>query len=393
MRAFQEQVHYLQASSFPHQDGSEALEKIHNYFESFLKKLDLPSDATPAVVDQICLHSVMALQTYTPVLGFILRSTNVRNAFEVHHPIKRIVQKLLGPTAKVLISSEWDFVPFTYPMSLDILSSFALVGGPATESNNVLILPLAGHEIGHSVWRSFNCRDVMQLKLVKSIEIVFKNNASVVSELVDDFKIGDLGEFRIKQAILSHGIKQLEEIFCDAVGLGLFSHSFLYAYEYFMAPGGGNYRSFNYPSDLDRIRYLRIGCEKLSLSADPVLFSRWNDSVPHESMDKRVLLLLDAAVAGVADDSIQRAVEILIDKELAVVELENVNRIQMSFSRGEPEDERATIAEIVCAGWNILRTNSDKDDMGEQETHKFVGELMLKSIEISEFRKRIQINA
>jgi hypothetical protein len=390
IRAFLEQVQYLRASSFPHPDGKEALEKIHSYFNDLLKELDLPEDATPAVVDRICAHSVIALQKYTPVLGFILRSTNVRNAFEVHHPLKRIVQKLLGNEAKILISSEWDFVPFTYPMSLDILPKFALVGGPATESNNVLILPLAGHEIGHSVWRAFGCVEPMQLQLAASIEATFQTNLSIVAEIVEVLKLGDLGEFRIKQAVLAHGMKQLEEVFCDAVGLGIFSQSFLYAYEYFMAPGGGSYRSFNYPSDMDRIKYLKIGCEKLSLTPDPILFSRWIESKPHESMDKRVLRLLDEAVAGVANNSIDTALQIMADSGLVPVSEGNIKRIESSFSRGEPEDEQASVAEIVCAGWSSLRKRPHETDVDEHETHKFIGELMLKSIEISEFRARIE---
>src|SRR3546814_14740255 len=67
------------------------------------------------------------------------------------------------------MSSEWKFVPFTYPMTLDWLPGFALVGGPAPESDNVLIVPLAGHEIGHSAWRSKQLKDQLMADLVAAI--------------------------------------------------------------------------------------------------------------------------------------------------------------------------------------------------------------------------------
>lgn len=56
------------------------------------------------------------------ILGMILRSTNVRNPFELYFPFKRLAKTLLDGNVKLLMSSEWDFVPFTYPMNVEILS-------------------------------------------------------------------------------------------------------------------------------------------------------------------------------------------------------------------------------------------------------------------------------
>src|SRR3546814_4384036 len=68
------------------------------------------------------------------------------NAFEMHFPLKRLVETAVSPDARLIMSSEWKFVPFTYPMTLDWLPGFALVGGPAPESDNVLIVPLRSEE-------------------------------------------------------------------------------------------------------------------------------------------------------------------------------------------------------------------------------------------------------
>src|SRR3546814_10308475 len=84
-------------------------------------------------------------------------------------PIKRLVETAVSPDARLIMSSEWKFVPFTFPMTLDWLPGFALVGGPAPESDNVLIVPLAGHEIGHSAWRSKQLKDQLMADLVAAI--------------------------------------------------------------------------------------------------------------------------------------------------------------------------------------------------------------------------------
>jgi hypothetical protein len=86
-------------------------------------------------------------------LGLLLRSSNLRNAFEIYFPIKILSTELLEHNTCVVLSSEWEFSPFIYPVALDELPEFVFIGIPASECHNPLILPLAGHELGHVVWR------------------------------------------------------------------------------------------------------------------------------------------------------------------------------------------------------------------------------------------------
>src|SRR3546814_17643582 len=82
----------------------------------------------------------------------------------------------------------------------------------------------------------------------------------------------------------------------DLFGLFIFGRSFLYAYEYFLAPGWGM-RSAYYPSSLDRVRYLIEAAEKLGTAPEADLFAAWGDSIPLKFADGAVLRLADAAVA------------------------------------------------------------------------------------------------
>src|SRR5262249_3465899 len=82
----------------------------------------------------------------------------VRNSFEVFGPLLRLSRDLLEPKVataarqtRLVLSSEWDYSPFVYGEMSD-LPGFVLIGLPAPESSNPLLLSLAGHELGHSLW-------------------------------------------------------------------------------------------------------------------------------------------------------------------------------------------------------------------------------------------------
>ena len=113
--------------------------------------------------------SLHDLAQYTPILGFILRSTNIRNAFEARGPLVRLAQKLLSKNTKLIVSSEWQYSPFVHPPIQD-LKNFVLIGLPAPESSNPLIIPLAGHELGHAVLRTGTVNLHQSLKISDRIK-------------------------------------------------------------------------------------------------------------------------------------------------------------------------------------------------------------------------------
>jgi len=80
----------------------------------------------------------------------------------------------MGAQTKLIVSSEWEFSPFVY-RSITGFPGFVLIGLPATESSNPLVIPLAGHELGHSVWERnklagyFNSR--IRQSILKEVKI------------------------------------------------------------------------------------------------------------------------------------------------------------------------------------------------------------------------------
>ena len=393
VRAFLEQIEQLEASDFPHSDAREALAFIKQHFVIRQNALrDLPPSVSEEVAREICTNTTVFLARYTEVLGFILRSTNVRNAFELHFPLKRLVQQVISSKARLVMSSEWNFVPFTYPMNLDLLPDFVLVGGPAPESGNTLIVPLAGHEIGHSAWRSRRVKDKIQPDLTKAVDDAIAANSSERDIILKDLEARGLNLSHLQNVCLRTALRQLEEVFCDLFGLYVFGQAYLYAYEYFLAPGGGA-RAIGYPSATDRVQYLLDAAGKLKLEVDSNLFAGWQPSSARGGSDGQVLVFADAAVARSMPALHRVTFRLLRSRRVQTNRADVVARVMAAFQAHVPDGEGASLAEIVTAGWKYLRAARGLSSDKERPEYDMLNELMLKSIEVSEFRLRVGAHA
>jgi hypothetical protein len=149
IRNIRRTIEELLDGDFPLNSGQRALERLDNVFAELEKRLTRAGklrdqDSIAQVANNINVKVYQVL----PILGFILRSTNVRNAFELVDPLQAIATAALQGNPQLLLSSEWDYVPFAYPQSLEDLKSFVLIGLPASEAGSALLIPLAGHELG-----------------------------------------------------------------------------------------------------------------------------------------------------------------------------------------------------------------------------------------------------
>src|SRR6266436_8682470 len=150
IRNIQRTIDGLLDGDFPLSSGRRALEKLRESFASLEAKLTRAHRLKDEdSISQLADHVNVKIYQVLPVLGFILRSTNIRNAFEILDPLQSLALSTLQGRPHLLLSSEWDFVPFAYPQSLDDLRNFVLIGLPASEAASALLVPLAGHELGH----------------------------------------------------------------------------------------------------------------------------------------------------------------------------------------------------------------------------------------------------
>src|SRR6266849_4808476 len=92
----QRAIELLLDGDFPLEAGKLALEKLQAVFSGFDKRLDLAEALGDAAnLSQVTQNLNVKIYQALPILGFILRSTNVRNAFEMLEPLHAIAQAAL----------------------------------------------------------------------------------------------------------------------------------------------------------------------------------------------------------------------------------------------------------------------------------------------------------
>ena len=164
----------------------------------------------------------------TRIAGIIVRSASVRNAFELYAPFLEMCKSLVGNDAHLILSSEWEYVPFTYPQSLEDLPSFIVIGLPASESDNVLIFPAAGHELGHSVWSKNSLGGEFKGRIESAVSDILLANRSDFEIVFPEVKGTDFDQDLFvqhkKSAVFLSAIKQAEETFCDFFGANTNTH-------------------------------------------------------------------------------------------------------------------------------------------------------------------------
>ncbi|WP_433951952.1 hypothetical protein [Brevundimonas diminuta] len=391
--AFLEQIRHLEASDFPHDDAREALSLISEHFEDRLRSLqNLPASVNEVVVEKMCVQTALVLSRHTDILGFILRSTNVRNAFEIHFPLKRLVRKAVSEQTRLILSSEWNFAPFTYPMNLESLPDFILIGAPAAESGQALITPLAGHEIGHSIWRTPSLQAAVVSAATHALAQEIDKDPERRDRILKDLSAVRADGDHFKAWALEFVVRQLEEAFSDFVGLYVFGSSYLYAYEYFLAPGGLS-RSVRYPSTRSRMEFLKVGAEILEIPVDPSVYLRWQDEKPRRPIDEEILAIADAAVEATIPTVRDLAFEHLRGRDICPPDPLAIARVRAAFDHHVPDDAGATLAEIVCAGWEYLRERNGLSGVTDKAEYAMLNELMLKTVEVSEFLLRVDDDA
>jgi hypothetical protein len=192
-----------------------------------------------------------------------------------------MVNILLGPPGKsrrntsvgLILSSGWDYTPQTSRI-LDKLSDFVFIILPGCEAANPLLIPLAGHELGHAVWEREGVAHSLQLDYSLRVTEFLIENADRFPGVTRD---NDIDAPRTRERLETEKPqnliyadacelvrRQLEEFFCDFVGLYLFGESFLHAFTYFLSPDFPAARSPKYPTVQTRLSQLSKAREKFA---------------------------------------------------------------------------------------------------------------------------------
>lgn len=280
--SFQHQITELLRSDFPIPSTIQVLKAIEVVFSDEEKRLTGLSNLSGEVKKAACAQINQKLKEFLPLLGFILRSTNVRNAFELADPITRLFKRILRRELTFILSSEWDFSPLTYTISFRELPNVIFLGLPAFESGNALIIPLAGHELGHWIWRHRGLESQISISLQEHVVNFYIDEWNRFCKL---FFEKDIGDIRSDTAIIdvwtlsfNYSVRQCEEVFADLMGLRLFGESYLHSFEYLLAPRTGETRARDYPDMRTRAEFLLKATTMFSISPPDDYVQRFDDS-------------------------------------------------------------------------------------------------------------------
>ncbi len=390
------EIESLLCSEFPYNSSKEALIILQNIFNTHKEKINLlDENSDPSTISLACNSAITENKDYLDLFGFILRSTNIRNAFEVYGPLLRLCRELLGNDIKLIISSEWSFSAYTY-IGFKFLSNFVFIGLPAPQSSNSFLLPIAGHEIGHNLWSTNNIENDLSQKINTSLEEKIKETWDTYIKIFPQHKdkkeelLTDLITRLTWSEAYNLCSAQLEESFCDLVGIRLFGSSYLYAYAYARSSLNKEERIPIYPNHKDRVIIMAKYCDMCGINIDKEYIDAFsNMAEPSEDYQRELYMiqLADYARQQLIDDIISK-VDSFINKETHKNDNQASEQCLKSFKMMVPCQNSNGLHNILNAAWKaLLEDNFFKNKEAEDKKEAALNEIVLKSIEVLEIEQ------
>jgi hypothetical protein len=412
LSAFVVELEKLTHIEFAYAHSREALHILWDIFKEEERILDnLATRRDSVTIKQACENALSMVSLFLPLLGFLLRSTNVRNAFEVYDPLLRLAGDVLEPElaisdrkTRLVLSSEWEYSPFAY-MSIPGLPGFVLIGVPAPESSNPLLMAVAGHELGHEVWTRHGLAGGIRDRVEEELETAVLGQWETYVRLfpyVDRMrKAGirlDLTHRSTWADASKWSLSQAKETFADFIALGLFGLSYVHAYAYLFCPRPGVPRSLTYPNTLKRIGYWERAARRFDLGLPKGYKGLFHDRPlpPLTEEHKFLLEIADEATDALIDELIEKAQEIM---EKAGIERDpqhqdEQDRIYECFKKWVvPAEECKCLADILNAAWRAAEEGEDlwKDKPQiKARSQEVLKDLVLKNIEIFEIEQIVR---
>ena len=102
LNAITAQIEQLLLADFPHPASEDALRCFAVFFQKQKERLQKAAvGKSPGTLSSTCTTVNERILQFLPLLGFLLRSTNVRNNFEAYDAFVQLAEALIGPHARV----------------------------------------------------------------------------------------------------------------------------------------------------------------------------------------------------------------------------------------------------------------------------------------------------
>ncbi|WP_430439303.1 hypothetical protein [Shinella sp.] len=392
-----EQLNALLMDDFPIGDTHKAIGVLVSKAQKIKSNIDQYENFTAAIRTALARQVKYILEYSSHILGILARSATTRNAFELYEPFKKSSEKFFDDEVYIIMSSEWGYVPFTYPMNIQELPDFIIIGLPATESSNVLIFPAAAHELGHSIWLKRNLTEKYSGQIESAITEYINSNQRLLSPLQvggDEDESSNLFSHQLRQQFVIDAtescIRQLEELFCDFTALCLYGKSYLYAFAYLVAPSDGGERSLNYPDTRARAEIMEKYARSIGISVEGYANEFNPDSQKIRlSYEGIILRVADNMRATYTEQIFKDAKNFIMNSGHNLPDDKNISKITKFFKSGVPTDQDFSLGEIMTAAWSIFVDWENYNGGSTQPTLSYISDLVLKSVESREFRIRM----
>jgi hypothetical protein len=275
------------------------------------------------------------------------------------------------------------------------LPGFVFIGLPAPESANPFLVPLAGHELGHSLWAKHIAADpaIYSDYITRLTDTITADIRAKPDEYTKVFKDIDLAKLETDliawqtwQPALHWALSQMEECFCDFVGLRLFGKSYLYALSYLLSPMHSGQRPLEYPNTRRRISYLKQAASSYSVALPSNYEPLFEDLSALVDLRQRYLVALaDAASDILIPTLIGKVHDLCTAAGVPTEDATTINQIHEAFRFVTPGTKARCLADILNAAWNAFHDQDLWSGMKHlNNKDATLKELVLKSIEVFE---------
>ena len=264
------------------------------------------------------------------------------------------------------------------------------------------MLPLAGHELGHTIWNLKDFETKFDSNLEQhvlsaiaadksSYQKYFPNHQIKSSDTAIELNVNIFVK-RTIAPVLKLALARAQEYFCDSVGVYLFDQAFLHSYAYLVSPSIACPRHLHYPNNIARIRntinaaaYFRKSAPDL-YQVPPDFMSMFEDSPePGDAEQQYLSSLADIAAEQLCNTLIPEAENLLKAASAPQLNTKIRDAILDEFRLGVPGCNATSVTNILNAGWIVYNDakfwSHITDDIKRK---KVLGNLVIKNIELLE---------
>lgn len=372
--SFINQIQLLTELDFPYKDSSKALEIISAHISKQREGIQnsiLENDA----LQSRCARSTTQLFVFHRFLGYIRKSADPINSFEIYFSFRRLAETILGKETQLIISSEWESyspVNFTIPPEL---INFVFIGLPVSEAENSLIVPLAGHELGHSIWTKSNT----EIKYRSLLQREFERRTSF-----DNSDISNIVEISLIKCA---------EYFCDFIGIGLFGESYLYAFAYLIAPKFSKNLVASHPNATNRAMAMINAAENYGYTVPTNFKDQFKTQLdPHLTQYAKILEETERMSFQMTKTIMEDVKKLLLSKNVLYKTSQDFDKMKLELLSMVPTSSANSLADVTNAAWSIYFTEEKwkEQKLSDQQKIEVLNELAIKSFEILEIKQRLQ---